>query len=165
MNVIHSTNAETELQLRKTYGAFPTGVTVVTTIDERGQQFGLTCSSFNSVSLAPPLISWSIMKTSSRAQVFSSSAHFAISIMASDQEAVARAFAKSATLPFDNVAHYPAQSGCAQIAGAAAVMDCTTYARYELGDHIMFIGAVRSHSNFEKPALTFFRGSFGMLDI
>lgn len=151
------------LTLRKAFGAYPTGVTVVTTIDPQAGPIGLTCNSFASVSLSPPLISWSIIKGSSRAKYFMEAKHFAVSILGAHQASIAQGFAKSATEGFQNTAHYPADSNCPMIAGAAAVLDCQTYATYELGDHIMFIGYVTSHSRFDAEPLVFFGGQFGSL--
>lgn len=155
--------AEPGLLLRRTYGAFPTGVTVITTRDAQGVAVGLTCSSFNTVSLAPPLISWSVIKGSGRAPAFQDCTHFAVSVLNERQESVARAFAKSSTEGFAATAYYPSASGCPQISGAAAVLDCSVYARYELGDHILFVGAVQGHQSFDAPPLTFCRGRFGQL--
>ena len=152
-----------EHALRRTLGAFPTGVAVITTINPAGEKIGLTCNSFSSVSLAPPLISWSIIKNSRRAPHFLECKHFAVSILADGQEGVARAFAKSPSDGFAAISHYPALSKCPKIAGAAAVLDCSVYARYEIGDHVMFIGYVQSHDCFDKAPLTFFRGQFGSL--
>jgi len=149
--------------LRRSFGAFPTGVTVITTRLPDGQVVALTCSSFNTVSLAPPLVSWSVMRTSARAPAFLQASHFAISVLGAGHETLARAFARSAEEGLRLSSHYPAPSGSPLIAGSAAVFDCSVHSTHELGDHHMLVGLVSSHQDFDIPALTFSRGAFGQL--
>jgi 3-hydroxy-9,10-secoandrosta-1,3,5(10)-triene-9,17-dione monooxygenase reductase component len=81
-------------QFRKALGSFTTGVTVVTTRGVNGEDVGLTANSFNSVSLDPPMVLWSLDRKSSIAAAFMAAEHFAVHILASDQEQVSNQFAK-----------------------------------------------------------------------
>ena len=84
-----------KVQFRNALGAFTTGVTIVTTRGKDGNDYGLTANSFNSVSLDPPMVLWSLSKTSGNLQGFASAGHFAVHVLAADQEATSNRFAKS----------------------------------------------------------------------
>jgi len=75
--------------LRDAFGAFLTGVTIVTSTDKQGKPLGFTANSFSSVSLEPPLLSVCLAKTASSYSVFSATTHFAVNILAEDQKATA----------------------------------------------------------------------------
>ena len=76
------------LEFRAALGMFPTGVTIVTARDARGHRVGLTASSFNSVSLDPPLVLWSLSLASPNLEAFSKASHFAVNVLAADQQAL-----------------------------------------------------------------------------
>ena len=82
-------------QFRQALGAFTTGVTIVTTHGPDGQDYGLTANSFNSVSMDPPMVLWSLNKNSSSKAAFAEAGHFAVHVLATDQEPVSNRFAKS----------------------------------------------------------------------
>ena len=110
-------------ELRQVLGAFPTGVTVVTTRDAGGRAFGVTANSFSSVSLDPPLILWSQSNTSSSHPAFRESDHFVVNVMAQDQVDVANRFAKSGIDKFQGVPVRPGIGGTPVIEGAAATLE------------------------------------------
>ena len=87
-------------QFRQALGAFTTGVTVVTTHGPDGQDYGLTANSFNSVSIDPPMVLWSLNKNASSKSAFAEAGHFAVHVLATDQEPVSNRFAKSGTDKF-----------------------------------------------------------------
>jgi 3-hydroxy-9,10-secoandrosta-1,3,5(10)-triene-9,17-dione monooxygenase reductase component len=103
---------------RDALGSFATGVTIVTTHDGRGNDIGLTANSFNSVSLDPPMVLWSLAKSSGSLDVFNSAPEFAVHILASDQEALSNRFASKGHEKFAGLEVLPPhgidQAGCRQ---------------------------------------------------
>lgn len=149
---------------RNVLGAFPTGVTVITTKDTEGKRYGVTANSFNSVSLDPPLVLWSIGKSSSSYDAFMAAEFFNIHILASDQEAVSNNFAKSGGDKYAEIDYTDGVAGAPVIAGCAAVMQCKIEHQYEGGDHIILVGRVMEYSyEQEKASLVFSRGRYAAL--
>lgn len=147
---IHPTIDQTEL--RRTLGAFPTGVTVITTRDAEGASCGLTVSSFNSLSLDPPLILWSLSTRSSNRPAFEACEHFAVNILADDQAAISRRFASSARNRFHGVPTRPGLGGAPLLEGCAAHIECRAHSTQMAGDHVLFIGRVeRVHGTGRRP--------------
>jgi flavin reductase (DIM6/NTAB) family NADH-FMN oxidoreductase RutF len=132
----------TSADFRAALGMFATGVTIVTARDARGQRVGLTANSFNSVSLAPPLVLWSLSRQAGSMPALSSGSHYAINILAADQRGLAERFAGPRTDRFDGVALREGACGAPIIDGAAAVFECFNRSRYEEGDHVIFVGEV-----------------------
>ncbi len=148
-------------ELRRALGAFPTGVTVVTTVGAGGAYVGLTCNSFNSLSLDPPLILWSIVSSSSSVAVFNQASHFAINILAEDQARVSRQFASKVPDKFAGLELHPSESGVPLIAGCSAYLECRTHSRLQLGDHVLIIGQVeRFRHHDERHPLFFYGGKY-----
>ena len=121
---------------------FATGVTIVTTRTAEGTLVGLTASSFNSVSLEPPLVLWSLARSSSSMMAIGTGSHYAINILAADQQALAEQFAQKKTDRWLNVAFTEGASGAPVIAGCAATFECFNRSRYDEGDHVIFVGEV-----------------------
>src|SRR5258708_13440696 len=94
--------------LRDAFGSFATGVTIVTTSGPSGADIGLTANSFSSVSLDPPMVLWSLARTSSSIDAFRNSAHFAVHILSADQEALSSRFASKSIDRFVGLAPDPA---------------------------------------------------------
>ncbi len=132
----------TSADFRHALGMFATGVTIVTARDAGGQRVGLTANSFNSVSLTPPLVLWSLSHQAASVLAFSSGSHYAINVLAADQRALAERFAARQGDRFEGVALREGSSGAPIIEGAAAVFECFNRSRYEEGDHIIFVGEV-----------------------
>lgn len=148
---------------RQALGCFTTGVTIVTTRGADGQDYGLTANSFSSVSIDPPMVLWSINRTSSSASAFTDGAYFAVHILATDQEPLSNRFARSGG---DKFAELEVQRGPADIpllAGCAARFQCRTTYQYEGGDHIILVGEVLAFDRFDKPPLVFHGGSYRRL--
>jgi flavin reductase (DIM6/NTAB) family NADH-FMN oxidoreductase RutF len=129
-------------EFRRALGMFATGVTIVTARDASGQCVGLTANSFNSVSMAPPLVLWSLSRRAGALQAFSRGSHYAINILAADQHALAERFASKVADRFAGVAFHEGAGGAPILEGAAAVFECFNRSRYEEGDHIIFVGEV-----------------------
>jgi len=156
-------NAFDSKQFRKALGSFVTGVTVVTTRGADGKDAGLTANSFNSASLTPPMVLWSLDKKSSNFATFMETDHFAVHILAAGQEAVSNQFAKSGT---DRFAGLQVERGAGQVPlldGCAARFQCRTTYRYEGGDHIIFVGEVLSFDSTGHAPLAFHGGRYGRL--
>lgn len=156
-----TTDGYDPLELRRALGAFPTGVTVVTTVRPDGSFVGLTCNSFNSLSLDPPLILWSIVSSSSSVSAFNQASHFAINILSEDQAAVSRQFASKVPDKFAGLELQTGESGVPLIAGCSAYLECRTHSRLQLGDHVLIIGQVeRFRHHDELPPLFFYGGKY-----
>jgi flavin reductase (DIM6/NTAB) family NADH-FMN oxidoreductase RutF len=147
-------------EFRKTLGQFATGVTVVTTLGPKAEHVGMTVSSFNSLSLDPPLILWSIAKTTATFGCFQLQDAFAVNVMAAEQEAWSRQMAQSATDKFKGVDIRLGLRGVPLIEGCVAHMECDVWARYPGGDHDIIVGHVRRMSNTGKAPLLFHDGAF-----
>ena len=129
-------------QFRDALGMFATGVTIVTARAFDGTLVGLTANSFNSVSLTPPLVLWSLSRRAGSMPVFSRGSHYAINILAADQKALAERFAMRDIDRFAGVAWHEGAGGAPVLAGAAAVFECANRSQYEEGDHVIFVGEV-----------------------
>ncbi len=130
-------------EFRAALAMFATGVTIVTALDADGGPIGLTANSFNSVSIDPPLVLWSLSRQAGSMPAFARGSHYAINILAADQHALAERFASKDVARFDGVAvSAPARAACRLLDGAAAAFECFNRSRYEEGDHVIFVGEV-----------------------
>ena len=140
---------------------FATGVTIVTARDAQGQLIGLTASSFNSVSLDPPLVLWSLARAAASMPVFADGSHYAINVLAADQKALAERFAARGVDRWSGVQHSPGISDAPVLAGCAATFECFNRSRYEEGDHVIFVGEVeRCSHRAGVPPLLYHGGRF-----
>ncbi|MDA8455749.1 flavin reductase family protein [Acidovorax sp. GBBC 3334] len=129
-------------EFRDALGMFATGVTIVTAQDAAGGLVGLTASSFNSVSVAPPLVLWSLSRTAGSMNALSAGSHYAINVLAADQKALAERFATRGVDRFAGVAYTLGLAGAPLIEGAVATFECFNRSRYDEGDHVIFVGEV-----------------------
>ena len=146
--------------LRTALGSFVTGVTVITTSDEAGLDYGVTANSFNSVSLEPPLVLWSLSKNSSSLPAFANAARFAIHILASDQVDLSARFARRDTNKFADLEFERGEHGVPLLAGCSARFICRPAYSYEGGDHVIFVGEVVEFDHREIAPLAFHGGSY-----
>jgi flavin reductase (DIM6/NTAB) family NADH-FMN oxidoreductase RutF len=145
MNTPHpraQTPSFTAPEFRAALGMFATGVTVVTARTAEGDLIGLTANSFNSVSLSPPLVLWSLARKAGSMPVFEQGSHYAINILAAEQRDLAERFASRTPDRFAGVGWRTGQAGAPLIDGAVAVFECFNRSRYEEGDHVIFVGEV-----------------------
>lgn len=146
-------------ELRRSLGTFSTGVTVITTVAPDGRKVGLTANSFSSVSIDPPLVLWSLSRRSPNLAVFEQCSHFAINVLASDQEEMCRRFATAGIADkFDGVACSVGLGGIPLIDGAVAQFECSAHAQHPGGDHVIFIGKVEAHRWSRRTPLLFCQG-------
>jgi flavin reductase (DIM6/NTAB) family NADH-FMN oxidoreductase RutF len=127
---------------RAALGMFATGVTIVTARDADGSPVGLTANSFNSVSLEPPLVLWSLARSAGSMPAFERGSHYSINILAADQYALAERFASKSLDRFAQLSFREGAGGAPILEGAAAVFECFNRSRYEEGDHVIFVGEV-----------------------
>ena len=133
-------------EFRAALGQFTTGVTIVTAVDAQGKRVGLTANSFNSVSLSPPLVLWSLGRHSSSMAGFVSATSYAINVLAADQRILAERFASKGIDRFDGVRWRAGLTGAPLIEGAVATFECTHRSQHDEGDHVIFVGQVE-HCN------------------
>lgn len=153
-----------ELQrLRAALGRFATGVTIVTCVEAGGARVGLTANSFNSLSLEPPLVLWSLRRESPSAPAFAAAARFAVNVLAESQVALSRRFASREPDRFAVGDWSSGLHGSPVLAGAAAVFECETVSAQPVGDHLLFIGRVHACSESAVPPLLFQAGHYRML--
>ena len=143
---------------RAALGMFATGVTIVTARDADGVLVGLTANSFNSVSLEPPLVLWSLSRAAGSMPVFERGSHYAINILAASQHTLAERFASKAEDRFSDVAFSDGAGGAPVLEGAAAVFECFNRSQYEEGDHVIFVGEVERCSWRQGAAPLIFHG-------
>jgi flavin reductase (DIM6/NTAB) family NADH-FMN oxidoreductase RutF len=143
---------------RTALAMFATGVTIVTALDAVGGPVGLTANSFNSVSIAPPLVLWSLSRLAGSMPAFERGSHYAINILAAGQHALAERFASKEIDRFEGVAFHPGASGVPILDGAAAVFECFNRSRYEEGDHVIFVGEVERCARREGAQPLIFHG-------
>src|SRR5258707_13329696 len=127
-------------ELRKVLGAFATGVPVITTRASDGVPVGLTANSFNSGSLNPPMVLWSLAKSARSRSAFETPQHWAVHILAAGQEELANRFATRGTDKFAGLMTDHRRGQVPLLHGCAARLQCRTSFMYEAGDHIIFAG-------------------------
>ncbi len=140
---------------------FATGVTIVTARTDSGELVGLTANSFNSVSLSPPLVLWSLGRLAGSMGAFSNGRYYAINVLAADQQALAEQFAAKGTDRWAGVAFRDGGNGAPLLEGAAATFECFNRSQYAEGDHVIFVGEVeRCSHRAEASPLLFHGGRF-----
>jgi flavin reductase (DIM6/NTAB) family NADH-FMN oxidoreductase RutF/DNA-binding MarR family transcriptional regulator len=149
-------------RFRSALGAFATGVTIVTTRDGEGQDIGLTANSFNSVSLDPPMVLWSLAKSARSLPAFLAASHFAVHVLAADQEELSLRFATRGSAKFAGLDIERGSSQVPLLRGCSARFQCRTAFRHEGGDHMIFVGAVESFDQSDRPPLVFHGGRYAL---
>ena len=149
-------------EFRNALGSFTTGVTIVTTRDQDGHDVGMTANSFNSVSLDPPLVLWSLAKSSGSLPAFANAEYFAVHILAADQEPLSNVFAKRGADKFAGLDLGRGHGGVPLLGNCSARFECRTAYRYEGGDHEIIVGEVVLFENHERPPLAFQSGAYAL---
>jgi flavin reductase (DIM6/NTAB) family NADH-FMN oxidoreductase RutF len=145
---------------RQALSQFATGVTIITTRLPDGSFLGLTASSFNSVSLDPPLVLWSLAQSANSLPVFSGNSHYVINVLAADQATLAERFSRRIANRFEGVEFELSNTGLPILKGVAAWFECHNRSRYPEGDHVIFVGEVEHCDVHAKQALVFHHGKF-----
>lgn len=147
-------------EFRNALGQFATGVTIVTTIDSQARPVGVTASSFNSVSLDPPLVLWSLAKTAHSMPAYQNSGGFNVHVLASHQSDLSNQFARPSDNKFEGVDWNLCAQGFPLLTEYAALFRCKTHFQYEGGDHIIFVGEVIDYQTYDLPVLVFHGGRY-----
>lgn len=147
---------------RKALGSFATGVTIVTTCDADGNDVGVTANSFNSVSLDPPLVLWSLSKKARSIAAFTNAEHFAVHVLSADQESLSDRFARAGTRKFEGLQLGRGPGGIPLLEGCAARFQCATTYHYEGGDHVIIVGRVLDFDHTEAMPLVFHGGRYAL---
>ena len=148
---------------RDALGSFATGVTIVTARDAAGRAFGLTANSFNSVSLDPPMVLWSLSLQSGSLPVFREAACWAVHILAADQQPMSDRFARPGADKFAGLEDRDGPEGAPLIPGCAARFGCTARFEYEGGDHAIFLGEVTDFDRREVEPLIYHGGRYARI--
>ena len=153
-------SAESARRFRDVLGRFCTGVTVVTSISD-GQPVGMTCQSFTSVSLDPPLVLFCPAKTSRAWPLMQRAGSFCVNLLSHDQLELSNGFASKGADKFHGVPWRASATGAPLLEGVLGWVDCTVYAVHEAGDHYVVIGRVMDLGVEEAPhPLLFYKGQY-----
>lgn len=150
--------------LRNALGQFATGVTIITACTARGERVGLTANSFNSVSLDPPLVLWSLSLYSPSLLAFQHCSHWAVHVLSASQEALSQRFASSGIDRFAGLEMRDGLGGAPLLDGCVARFECRNEARHAGGDHMIFVGQVERFDNFGGAPLLFHGGRYARVN-
>jgi len=146
--------------LRRAFGSFGTGVTVVTARSNDERLAGLTVNSFSSVSLAPPIVAWSLATQSASLELFKEAGRFVINVLTVDQLRLARQFSNPLADKFANVDYQAGLADQPVLEDCAATLECRIVGTHLVGDHCMFLGQVERYSHCARRPLLFCQGAF-----
>ncbi|WP_264668476.1 flavin reductase family protein [Arthrobacter sp. VKM Ac-2550] len=151
---------------RETVGRYASGITIITSHDSQGP-IGFTCQSFYSVSVEPPLVSFSVMKTSTTYPRIRETGTFAVNVLSQAQEVTSRQFARRGADKWAGISWNPTNDGNPVLDGSLAWLDCRIQAEHDAADHIIVIGHVvqlgTTHDQRLNPLL-YFQGQYRALD-
>jgi len=148
---------------RRCLGQFTTGVTVMTTSVD-GRPVGVTANSFSSLSLDPPLVMWSIARTSRSFDAFAGAGHYAVNVLGVDQVALSQLFASPVDDRFTGLDWHPSSTGAPVLPGVIALFECETQAVQDGGDHIILIGRVRRFARYAGNPLIYAQGRYAVAE-
>lgn len=147
---------------RQALGMFATGVTIVTTRAGDGSPVGVTANSFNSVSIDPPLVLWSLAKNARSLDAFTTGEHWNVHILSQEQEALSNLFARAGEDKFGQQQLEPGVSDAPLLPGCSARFQCKTMFQYDGGDHIIFVGQVLSYDRTQRLPLLYVTGQYAL---
>lgn len=147
---------------RRALGMFATGVTIVTACADDGTPVGITANSFNSVSLEPPMVLWSLANNARSLPVFSGAKHWNVHILSNEQEALSNRFARAGEDKFAGLALDQSVNSAPLMPGCSARFQCRTAFQYEGGDHTIFVGEVVKYDSCALPPLLYVTGGYAL---
>jgi 3-hydroxy-9,10-secoandrosta-1,3,5(10)-triene-9,17-dione monooxygenase reductase component len=152
-------------EFRAALSCFATGVCIMTTRRSDGKREGLTCNSFSSVSLTPPMVLWSLARKAQSARAFVDAEFFAVNVLSLEQQEISAHFARTSEDKFGLIEHLLVEGlgGVPLIEGCTARFECRNQFQNYGGDHIVFIGTVERFAFWDRPPLVFHRGRYGSL--
>jgi flavin reductase (DIM6/NTAB) family NADH-FMN oxidoreductase RutF len=152
-----------ERQLRDALAQFATGVTIVCARGPDQRYIGFTANSFNSLSLDPPLILWSLSHRSASLAAFEAAERYAVNVLSSTQVELARRFSRPHADRFERVPLRLGWSDAPLIDGCVAWFECRHHARQRTGDHVLFIGEIVTVERARGHGLVFQHGHYGTI--
>ncbi|MEJ5041642.1 flavin reductase family protein [Pseudomonas sp. B21-036] len=157
-----SSTAIEPLRFREALGHYASGITVITSQIEK-EPVGFTCQSFYSVSMSPPLVSFSVMAGSASYPRIRQAGRFAVNILSGEQVGISNQFARRGTDKWQGVQWQASPLGNPIIAGSLHWLDCEIHAEHVAGDHLIVIGEVKA-LNLQQTAATqpllYFKGQY-----
>lgn len=153
-------------RFRNALGQFPTGVTIITTVAEDAELLGMTINSFNSLSLDPPLVLFSIHRQANSFHAWQKAQRYAINVLSEDQEELSNRFARSKSEKWIGQSILAGKTGMPLLPNAITIFECEAFGRHDGGDHEIFIGrVVELHENLATRGrpLVFFGGQYRRL--
>jgi flavin reductase (DIM6/NTAB) family NADH-FMN oxidoreductase RutF len=152
---------EDPVDLRQALGCFATGITIITGVTAGGARFGLTASSFQPVSLKPPLVLYSIRKGAASIGLVKSSGYFCVNVLRHEHAELAKRFAAPVADRFEGLEWYSGCLGCPVLPDAIASFECRLWTTYDGGDHEIVVGEVaKLRRARDGNPLVYFRGEF-----
>ena len=149
--------------LRRALGHFPTGVCVVTSQVDT-VLVGMTISSFNSLSLEPPLVLFSIDGKAASLSLLHKAEGYVINVLAENQKDLSDRFAKSGSNKWEGTTYASGLFGAPVLPGVAAVLECAAWATHAAGDHVLFVAEVKGFQTFaDRRPLVFSKGRYAKL--
>ena len=148
-------------QFREALAQFATGVTIICAGGGTGRHVGFTANSFNSASLAPPLVLWTLSSRSASLAAFENAERYSVNVLSPAQTDLARRFSKPHADRFAGVDYRMGWANAPLIAGCAAWFECRHHSRLRAGDHVLFVGEVVTCERANGSGLVFHHGRFG----
>lgn len=147
---------------RAALGTFTTGVTIITTRAPDGEPIGITANSFNSVSLDPPLVLWSLAKSAKSLDAFTAARHWNVHVLSIEQEALSNRFARQGEDKFSGLDLDSGISKAPLLTDCTARFQCRTAFTYDGGDHLIFVGEVLAYDHSDRPPLVYQSGQYAL---
>jgi flavin reductase (DIM6/NTAB) family NADH-FMN oxidoreductase RutF len=148
------------LDLRRAFGRFGTGVTVITACAPDGTRLGVTANSFNTVSLEPPIVLWSLSDKSPSLRSFLAAGRFVVNVLALNQLELSRRFSRPAADKFAGTPFSDGLGGMPVLDGCAATIECRIVNHHVVGDHVLFLGQVEQYAYEQASPLLFCNGQY-----
>jgi 3-hydroxy-9,10-secoandrosta-1,3,5(10)-triene-9,17-dione monooxygenase reductase component len=162
MTTANNTPAIDPRDFRNALSLFATGVTIITTRAENGEPIGITANSFNSVSLDPPMVLWSLAKNAYSLPIFQQAKEWNVHILSNEQEALSNKFAKKGEDKFAGITLDAGVTQSPLLPACTARFQCRTMFEYEGGDHIIFVGEVLAYDQNPTPPLLYLSGNYAL---
>ncbi|NYT68226.1 flavin reductase family protein [Pusillimonas noertemannii] len=157
---IAAPKAQPKPELRHAFGRFATGIAVITTLDDDGRPYGLTVNSFASVSMAPPMISWNVIRGSTAHATIARAGRFVVNVLATHQRDIAQKMTGPIEHRFAGVPYHASSSGLPVIGDTLATFECETHSMITAGDHDIVLGTVKQFEHRDGRPLVYWRGGY-----
>ena len=147
-------------ELRHAFGRYATGIAVITMLDEQGAPYGITINSFASVSMAPPMISWNVIRGSFAHTTVARAQRFVVNVLGKEQRQIAQQMAGPIPERFNEIQFRRTHHGLPVIENALATFECEVHAMVTAGDHDIVLGAIEHFTHRDGPPLVYWRGAY-----